>query len=244
MNGSTGEIDVSSSTIGIYTITYETSGICSVQNNEIVEIESCFLVPDTKVINSDCGITLGSITERIYCDAVLGATDYKWEVSKVGGGYYQEYERGNYLRYIAFSYPVFSGVSAGAEYDVRVKAKVGNVWGDYNTVCQLTTPSSSAINPNDDVVSKSFNIGVSSTNIVKEVNVYPNPAKDKFTVELNDVTLDGKIQLMNSVGQLVYQENINSNRTEIKVYDLPRGIYFLRISHISGDVISKKVMIE
>ena len=58
--------------------------------------------------------------------------------------------------------------------------------------------------------------------------VYPNPAKEKVTIDGIEVA---EVQVYNALGQLVKTVR-NSN--EISVSDLPEGIYLLRITNSKG----------
>jgi hypothetical protein len=69
-----------------------------------------------------------------------------------------------------------------------------------------------------------------------KLNIYPNPANEIINIEF--VTLSGveasniKIQIINSLGQIVREEEINfKNKTAaIKTDDLENGVYFLKLS--------------
>ena len=72
------------------------------------------------------------------------------------------------------------------------------------------------------------------------INVYPNPANDVLTINVNSNNF--KYQLINSLGQVVRSGNA-SNKAVIKVGDLNKGIYFLNIN--AGNQVSvQKVVVE
>ena len=60
------------------------------------------------------------------------------------------------------------------------------------------------------------------------MNVYPNPVKDYFVVELGDQEMT-QVDIINVLGQSLYQVNVQS-RTEVLVNasNLEKGIYFVR----------------
>jgi hypothetical protein len=80
-------------------------------------------------------------------------------------------------------------------------------------------------------------------NGLQEVLVYPNPNHGHFVVSaklsnLNEV----KIELMNSVGQKVYENKlgmVSSFKQTVDVKDLAAGIYYLKISSPDGFVTLK-----
>lgn len=72
-----------------------------------------------------------------------------------------------------------------------------------------------------------------------DFKVYPNPARDRVYVELEEGYRNNPIQLFNMQGQLLYEEIPNTNLTEISLTSLSPGIYFLR-----AGVRSKKFVVQ
>ena len=67
--------------------------------------------------------------------------------------------------------------------------------------------------------------------------VYPNPAKEKVTIDGIEVA---EVQVYNALGQLVKTVR-NSN--EISVENMARGVYLLRISDVNGTTKTKRIMV-
>ncbi len=88
--------------------------------------------------------------------------------------------------------------------------------------------------------------GVATAVAVVEWNVYPNPAsgdvKVSFTLKQDAVV---KSELFNTTGQLVFSEQSNyaygSHEIRLPVADLPKGVYYIRLS-VNGNVMVKKVV--
>lgn len=73
-------------------------------------------------------------------------------------------------------------------------------------------------------------------NTVK-VSVYPNPAKDFVTVNLNSTESDvnATVVILNMQGQVVYSaDNINNNTYSFDISTLASGIYFVEVKQDSG----------
>jgi hypothetical protein len=68
--------------------------------------------------------------------------------------------------------------------------------------------------------------------------VYPNPAKEKVTVDGIEAS---EIQVYNALGQLVKTVR---NANEIDVEGLPQGVYLLRIADAEGKVFTAKVAVR
>ena len=65
-------------------------------------------------------------------------------------------------------------------------------------------------------------------------NIYPNPARDNFVVELKDLNItNGQIQLVDLLGNTIFQSNLDKEVNIIPVSNLTTGMYFYRI-HSDG----------
>lgn len=61
-------------------------------------------------------------------------------------------------------------------------------------------------------------------------HLYPNPAQDKLTVEIeNPSHSPSEVQIMNALGQTLQQEYVEGNLIQMDVSRLPSGIYFVQI---------------
>ncbi len=91
------------------------------------------------------------------------------------------------------------------------------------------------------VVTVSFEevVGISEISSV-DVSVFPNPARDMFTVESSEMI--SKIRLVNISGQVVNEINVDAMRTEINVSNLRTGIYFMQI-HTNDGITTERVQI-
>ena len=74
-------------------------------------------------------------------------------------------------------------------------------------------------------------------NVVADVMVYPNPAKDIIVVVTNDSSVQ-RVDLYDVTGQIV----VSSTETEINVSELESGIYFVNILTEKG-AFTKKVTV-
>jgi len=81
---------------------------------------------------------------------------------------------------------------------------------------------------------------------VAKIDVFPNPASEFFTLELEGLVSENvNVRLLTPTGQMVYSQtdlSLNST-TEIPVANLSAGIYFLQINSETATTI-RRVMIE
>jgi sugar lactone lactonase YvrE len=73
--------------------------------------------------------------------------------------------------------------------------------------------------------------------------VYPNPSSGVFTLQASKVAVTpGKLQVYNSVGQVIYAVNIAAQYATIDLSEQPTGIYYVSFKSESG-VFSEKLMV-
>ncbi|MFL5752862.1 MAG: M43 family zinc metalloprotease [Bacteroidia bacterium] len=128
-------VSVSPASSTTYTVTGTAANGCTGLSTALVTVSGTSSVPSTKVRTADCGITLSSMSQIIYCDVVSGAVDYEWEF--VNGATTLTKVRGSSSTNLVPSW--VTGITNGLTYDVRVRAKVGSTWGNFNTICQIST---------------------------------------------------------------------------------------------------------
>jgi CubicO group peptidase (beta-lactamase class C family) len=73
------------------------------------------------------------------------------------------------------------------------------------------------------------------------VTVYPNPSSDKIFIRFDRDLRDGKIVLINQLGQVLKKNNINGRSTELSISDLSNGVYWLHVRSENNDWVKKVV---
>ena len=61
-----------------------------------------------------------------------------------------------------------------------------------------------------------------------DIEIYPNPTKDYLNIDLNN-EIKGKVTIVNQLGQVVKEINIDGKELTIDVKDLTSGVYFLNV---------------
>lgn len=64
---------------------------------------------------------------------------------------------------------------------------------------------------------------------VRTIKVFPNPTKDFVTIESIDQEIE-QVEIINTVGQIVYSSSNKSSSITINIQSLESGIYFIRIN--------------
>ena len=118
---------------------------------------------------------------------------------------------------------------SGSTYTFKYVTPTGTTTTTYNGFSQCSVPVLS--NPSFDLVANS-------------IKVYPNPAKDNFTIDLNETIAPSEITsitLYANTGKLVYLTN--EFQENIKVSGLSKGIYYVFIKTAKGNS-TKKIVVE
>lgn len=63
----------------------------------------------------------------------------------------------------------------------------------------------------------------------RSTNIFPNPTDGILTIELADVSEQIDIQVINALGEVVYQSKLTNKNTKLNAENLANGIYFLKI---------------
>jgi len=87
--------------------------------------------------------------------------------------------------------------------------------------------------------------GINKDNTITEFNIYPNPAKDKITINLRGLQdLAGlNLQIYNIQGQLLIQQALKQDNTEIDITQLMQGVYVAKIKLGDGSIVQKKFIV-
>ena len=118
---------------------------------------------------------------------------------------------------------------SGSTYTFKYVTPTGTTTTTYNGFSQCTIPVLS--NPKFTIDSNS-------------IKIYPNPAKDAFKIDLNEIIAPSEITsiaLYGTTGKLVY--TTNEYQENIKVSSLSKGIYYVFIKTAKGNI-TKKIVVE
>jgi len=73
-----------------------------------------------------------------------------------------------------------------------------------------------------------------SESLVPAFTVYPNPSNGLFTIEVEETTLNGRLDVYDVLGQKLYEEKFPVSTTRsFDLTFLPKGLYFVRITDVN-----------
>jgi endoglucanase len=76
-------------------------------------------------------------------------------------------------------------------------------------------------------------------NVPSNLKLYPNPASGILNVELEVLNGDAKIQIINSLGEILLSESVNSQHPKFNIQHFPSGIYFVELNNSNGRQVAK-----
>lgn len=89
-------------------------------------------------------------------------------------------------------------------------------------------------------------LSTTSIDPVVSVQVYPNPASNSLTIEIDDNTVDNKIKFRNILGQVTHEVTLVASKSNIDLANfVEKGIYFIEIYNNKNQLIGvKKIILE
>lgn len=108
--------------------------------------------------------------------------------------------------------------------------------GIFEGVINLPTATPSPVsNGFTDIFLVNITMPLVNTNSIKKqfnFKLFPNPTNDLLTIDFQDFNLEkiAKIDIINTLGQIQKTVFIDNNLSQIDVANLPKGIYFLKIT--------------
>lgn len=170
-----------------------------------------------------CGISLSALNQVLYCDAVAGASNYRYEITDLSTNTVYTYYRGANVTSLYMN--LVTGVTTGKTYGVKVAAYATGIWMAYGNACNVTTPAALIYNPGDAAL-----VGDPSderSHIMSErftTNLYPNPNDGHAYL---NVSKDAKIRVSNLLGEVMYEGEVHGGTNELYFLDARPGMYLI-----------------
>ena len=205
-------------------------------------------IPLTQLVSANCGRLNFPSNGAIGANPVPNATQYEFEFTQ-GGLPYATRISGN--RFCGFNV-VVPALQAGQQYQVRVRAIISGVVGQFGPVCTIGLASGAR-----------FDLGVNSTaadlelqpgeelpieiaaGLTESLNVQfmPNPFTDNFNLSLNN-TASGtfSVSVYNVEGKLVeFHNNLNQNILPLGS-NLENGLYLIEVRGQNGWLVRERMV--
>ncbi len=123
------------------------------------------------------------------------------------------------------------GFEAFSHYgDAKYNGQAGTLFIDY----LMMVSDTNSITPSDVLFGEANAFGLA---------VYPNPASANFTINAeNNIS---NVDVYDMTGRTVLQlNNVNATIQQINTADMSTGLYFVKVTDINGNAVSKKLMLK
>jgi hypothetical protein len=84
---------------------------------------------------------------------------------------------------------------------------------------------------------------VSNAQMTPTIVIAPNPTHDNILIQLSGNNNNGYVQLVNSVGQLISEKQIDGSQMGMNLENLPAGLYMVRVN-VNNQLTVKKIIKE
>ena len=194
-------------------------------------------VSNTKIRTADCGKLNYRINSnnRIIADPVLNAQLYEFEFSTAGSGNTNVVTIKTQNSNVLFLNTLVPSLNAPAQYDVRVRAKVFNVWGNFATSC-LIGISGVAREESDSAIENEQELSNQITTS-HEVALFPNPSNESFNLYISSNENElYNIKITDLLGNEIAMSQIPTNVTYSFGNELSQGVYLLKLMNHLGEL--------
>jgi hypothetical protein len=98
----------------------------------------------------------------------------------------------------------------------------------------VTNPAQGAAVTTNEVIGQAATMSIAAADLAPALSVYPNPARDQFTLDLKNVpTGKMRIQILDASGRVFStresENSLSESRTTLSIGNLPSGIYLIRV---------------
>jgi len=83
-------------------------------------------------------------------------------------------------------------------------------------------------------------VGVESLELNKQIEIFPNPS-DVFQINSSENILE--IEIINSLGDQIYKEDVSNNRHTFDLSQFAEGLYFVKL-HLDDAVVIRKIIVR
>jgi hypothetical protein len=85
-------------------------------------------------------------------------------------------------------------------------------------------------------------VGINESVLKDFIQLFPNPSKGNFTIQINDKLKKAELKIVNSIGEVVLSKLLNENLEEVNISNLTDGIYIASITSSYGSI-NKKIVL-
>ena len=187
-------------------------------------------VPTTNLRTSDCGkLNFNFSTGLVVANTVNGATLYEFEITDLTTNAVSVQSRTTMN--LVFN-TVVPALQNNRQYSIKVRATISGVVGTYGSACTVGFVSTSR----EELEAEEMNAEEILNENIFKINVYPNPFNQQATLFIQSSKSDkAQVQIFDMVGNLVWNEQVNTNTNVTIGNDFATGTYIVKVLNESGE---------
>jgi hypothetical protein len=187
-------------------------------------------VPTTNLRTSDCGkLNFNFSTGLVVANTVNGATLYEFQITDLTTNAVSVQSRTTVN--LVFN-TVVPALQNNRQYSIKVRATISGVVGTYGSACTIGFVSGSR----EELEAEEMNAEEILNENIFNINVYPNPFNQQATLFIQSSKSDkAQVQIFDMVGNLVWNEQVNTNINVSIGNDFATGTYIVKVLNESGE---------
>jgi hypothetical protein len=187
-------------------------------------------VPTTNLRTSDCGkLNFNFSTGLVVASTVYGATLYEFQITDLTTNAVSVQSRTTVN--LVFN-TVVPALQNNRQYSIKVRATISGVVGTYGSACTIGFVSGSR----EELEAEEMNAEEILNENIFNINVYPNPFNQQATLFIQSSNNNkAQVQIFDMVGNLVWNEQINTNTNVTIGNDFSNGTYIVKVLSESGE---------
>jgi hypothetical protein len=199
-------------------------------------------VPATTIRPQFCNVTNLALTSTIACQSVSMWSLYQYEFTDI-------LTNQVIIKQVGSIYLVLNTVAPsllpGRTYQVRVRGYVYNTWSAWSAACNMGISSgisareisiSTDADGNETIVENEITMDATINESIFNLSVYPNPFNQQATLFIQSSKSDkAQVQIFDMVGNLVWNEQVNTNKNVSIGNDFATGTYIVKVLNESGE---------
>ena len=200
-----------------YSLAFENTGNAPAKNIHIQDTLSANLDANSlQVVASSAALNVIKLK-----DATTGRTVVKFDFANIN--LLDSTHHGQADGFVTFSINTKAGLATGTAIDNRA-----GIYFDYNKVVMTNTVENKIGIP----------ASVGTLSNVPSISIYPNPVRNELNIKMSANEYN-TVQIINTLGQVVLQQQLNSTETQINVKSLVPGTYYIMLKGSAGSKVQQ-----
>ncbi len=139
----------------------------------------------------------------------------------------------------------FQGDLVTAQYTLNLNQTIDPInVSNCQIIAFVTNEDTGEIYTGTAVDADQFTTGLNDISNDLQINIYPNPCNDIFSVDLSTITEPISVILTDNSGRLIFNKQIiNQKKSDFDISGIPSGIYYVKILSEQSNIIKRLVKI-